>query len=320
MVVSSDDAVDTIRNTEGLKEAVLACSSYCRSEQTQRWLRYPGKMAQWLWRRFRRDSNRGESPTTRRPFIEAAAVSDDLAGQVQGTANQVLAAIGFNQWVPKIPGQKGLRLLVLDGGGSRGLASITIVNALVEELGIEVADSFDMIAGTSTGGIIAFLVGLLRETSQKALIRYNQLIKQIFVKSALMGPLMLLTTASYDETPFMSILSDILGESVMLDSRADPAVPLVFCVTSKMSSTPTHIALFRNYNYAGGELKDPFVVEPLYAREDLDLPLDLEHELIRNNAPHRREQPKNRMQGTKLSTEASRHPGTWYSENAFYSF
>jgi hypothetical protein len=53
-----------------------------------------------------------------RPFIEAASVQDGLSGQVRGTANQLLAAIGYNQWFPKIPGQKGLRILCFDGGGT----------------------------------------------------------------------------------------------------------------------------------------------------------------------------------------------------------
>ena len=48
-----------------------------------------------------------------------------------------------------------------------------------------------------------------------------------------------------NEAPLMGVLSRILGDSSMLDSRADPTVPLVFAVSSKMSSTPTHVSLFR---------------------------------------------------------------------------
>jgi hypothetical protein len=40
-----------------------------------------------------------------RPFMQAAAIQNNLDGQVQRTANQILAAIGYNRWVPKIPGQ-----------------------------------------------------------------------------------------------------------------------------------------------------------------------------------------------------------------------
>jgi predicted acylesterase/phospholipase RssA len=311
MVVASDDAVSAIRDTHGLSPAILECSSYARKEQTRRWLRYPGEIVKWTWRRLK-SGGKKRSENIRRPFLEAATLTNDLNGQVQRSSNQILAAIGYNKWVPKIPGQKGLRILCLDGGGSRGMAAITAVNFIMETVdnGADVADSFDMIVGTSTGGIIAFLVGLQRETSAQALIRYQHLIDKIFVKSALSTPLMLFTTATYDESHFMSILMNILGEKTMLDSRADPATPLVCCLTSKMSSTPTHVALFRNYNYAAGELADPFTIDPDAARADLDLPLELEHETIRKGFYVRRKTKTVKAPGKKIGT-ASRHPGSF---------
>ncbi len=60
----------------------------------------------------------------------------------------------------------------------------------------------------------------------------------------------------------------------MLSSRADPRVPLVFAISSKMSSTPTQICLFRNYNYGGGEMRDTFVEDPIEAKKELDLELE----------------------------------------------
>jgi hypothetical protein len=110
----------------------------------------------------------------------------------------------------------------------------------------------------------------------------------------------------------MDILSEILGDNSMLDSRADPTVPLVFAVTSKMSSTPTHVVLFRNYNYASGELPDSFTVDPEQARAGLDLPLELEEELARFTLTRRgRYEDKKFITGTKLSRDASRYPGTF---------
>jgi len=139
--------------------------------------------------------------------------------------------------------------------------------------------------------------------------RYQQLIKQIFIKSALSTPMMLFTTASYDEVYFMDILVRILKENSMLDSRADPAVPLVCALTSKMSSTPTHVALFRNYNYAGGEMSDPFTIDPEKARGSLDLPLELEHEVIRRGQ-YQQQKTKAASPGSK-SGSGSRHPGSF---------
>ena len=91
-------------------------------------------------------------------------VEPGLTGQLQQNANKLLAAIGHNEWIPKLPGQLGLRVLCLDGGGTRGIAAVTSLRHLVKAMdGVEVCDAFDMIVGTSTGAIVAFLVGLRRE-------------------------------------------------------------------------------------------------------------------------------------------------------------
>lgn len=66
-------------------------------------------------------------------------------------------------------------------------------------------------------------------------------------------------------------MGEILRDNSMLASRADPRVPLVFAISSKMSSTPTQLCLFRNYNYNGGEKEDAFVQDPIEARKELDL-------------------------------------------------
>ncbi len=118
MTCASDSAVDAIRSTAGLQDALLAHSSYARKERRRRWMRYPGEKIKSMWlakRKIRQkiSSNTSESKQPekkrRQPFIEAASLQNNLNGRIKGTANQVLAAIGYNEWVPKIPGQKGLR-------------------------------------------------------------------------------------------------------------------------------------------------------------------------------------------------------------------
>lgn len=52
------------------------------------------------------------------------------------------------------------QILSLDGGGIKGLFSAAILAHLEEDLNINVSDYFDLIVGTSTGGIIALGLGL----------------------------------------------------------------------------------------------------------------------------------------------------------------
>jgi len=321
MACASDSAVDVIRSTEGLKDVLLIHSSYAPKERRRRWMRYPGEKlkSMWLAKRKIRQQNSSKASVTekpkkkrRQPFIEAASLQNNLNGRIQGTANQILAAIGYNEWVPKIPGQKGLRILCLDGGGSRGMTSVVAMKCMVDSLGgMEVADCFDLVVGTSTGAIIAFLVGLNRETSEQAVERYDILIEKIFTKSAFSTPMLLFTTASYDESTFMDILTDTFGDNTMLDSRANPAVPFVFGVTSKMSSNPTHVSLFRNYNYNGGEQPDPFVIRPDDARENLDLSLNDEGKNIRLNTYPKKKGIVQPAPGTITPHNGSRHPGSF---------
>lgn len=59
------------------------------------------------------------------------------------------------------PGSQGrYQILSLDGGGIKGIFSAGVLAAIEEDLNITVADHFDLIAGTSTGGIIAIGLGL----------------------------------------------------------------------------------------------------------------------------------------------------------------
>ena len=176
------------------------------------------------------------------------------------TCNKILAAIGYNEFIPKRPGQKGLRILTLDGGGSKGVATISVLKKLVEKLGGgELSDHFDMIAGTSTGAIIAFLVGLRRESIMAAERRYSELIGKIFKKGSLASTKMIFTTASYSHEPFQEILQEVLGDVTMIDSRGDQNVPMVFAVASKMSYNPARISVFRNYNYRVRGGRDSFL-------------------------------------------------------------
>ena len=47
------------------------------------------------------------------------------------------------------------QILSLIGGGIRGAFITSFLNELESRLGHRIADSFDLIAGTSTGGIVA---------------------------------------------------------------------------------------------------------------------------------------------------------------------
>ena len=52
------------------------------------------------------------------------------------------------------------QILSIDGGGIRGIFSAALLAAIEEDEDVRITDHFDLIAGTSTGGIIAIALGL----------------------------------------------------------------------------------------------------------------------------------------------------------------
>ncbi|KAJ7831042.1 hypothetical protein B0H13DRAFT_1915667 [Mycena leptocephala] len=95
------------------------------------------------------------------------------------------------------PGTPGLRLLSLelsyswshpDGGGIRGLSMLIILEDLMLKLKVAEdlpdvpcpCDYFDLIGGTSTGGLIALMLGRLRMSVKDAVKAYGELSKEVF--------------------------------------------------------------------------------------------------------------------------------------------
>ncbi|TFY59899.1 hypothetical protein EVJ58_g5479 [Rhodofomes roseus] len=74
-----------------------------------------------------------------------------------------------------------LRLLSLDGGGVRGISSLQILKRLFRgDENARPCEVFDMMAGTSTGGLIAIMLGRLRMTIGQCIDVYQKLSGEIF--------------------------------------------------------------------------------------------------------------------------------------------
>jgi predicted acylesterase/phospholipase RssA len=81
---------------------------------------------------------------------------------------------------------EGLFLLSLDGGGVRGLSSLMVLKRIMEAIEPDnpprPCDYFDMIGGTSTGGLIAIMLGRMRLTIDECITAYSELAPKAFAK------------------------------------------------------------------------------------------------------------------------------------------
>lgn len=93
--------------------------------------------------------------------------------------------------------------MVTDGGGIRGLSSLLILKDLMRYINesivtleppeagsasqeeIQPHDIFNLVAGTSTGGLIAIMLGKLGMTVDECILAYEQLASDIFGKKHL---------------------------------------------------------------------------------------------------------------------------------------
>ncbi|KAJ8902057.1 hypothetical protein NDN08_006465 [Rhodosorus marinus] len=179
-------------------------------------------------------------------------------GETEGTARsarRTLAILGVNSWTPRVPGQKGLRVLSIDGGGTRALMTFEALKHLKKITGCEIHEMFDVIGGTSTGAIIAGALGVMKKPVEEVEALYRELITKIFAKHPLNSSKMLFTRAYYDTSVFEQLLQRECGDLRLLDSTMDGKGPKVFAVSAVLTPQRTVLAhVFRNYTYpADGE-------------------------------------------------------------------
>lgn len=122
------------------------------------------------------------------------------------------------------------QILSLDGGGIRGLFSAAILACLENDLEIRIADHFDLITGTSTGGIIALGLGAGLRPSQ-ILEFYQQEGPGIFGYAQRSGLREILWKArqlvasKFDARPLETALKKVFGDKLLGDSQKRLVIP-----------------------------------------------------------------------------------------------
>jgi len=185
-------------------------------------------------------------------------------GGAEGTvapAPLPLTPLLFQAAVSQRGGARGVRILSIDGGGTRGLVALQLLRGLEKSLNLEgrpLASAFDLICGTSTGSIIAYLLGTVGFSVDVVEALYLELSRRAFTKKGLRVGV---GTPSYSAAAFAELLQEQLGGLRMLDAalltrRAQEGDggggPHVFCVSACVSTTPPLPYLFRTYTHAPG--------------------------------------------------------------------
>ncbi len=167
---------------------------------------------------------------------------------------------GLNKKTKQIMTKK-IKILSIDGGGIRGIIPATVLKAVEEKSQKPISQLFDLIAGTSTGGIIALGLNIKNGEQSKysagdLLNLYNQFGTDIFASNwwRKIGTGFNWLDPKYSNNPIEKVLDDYFGEQKLSDTITDVLIPAYeierrvswFFKTTKAKVNPTDDFLLKD--------------------------------------------------------------------------
>ncbi|XP_047957981.1 phospholipase A I-like isoform X2 [Salvia hispanica] len=184
--------------------------------------------------------------------------------------NEILRRAIRGRQIPK----RGLRILTMDGGGMKGLATVKMLKEIEKGTGKQIHELFDLICGTSTGGMLAVALGIKSMSLEKCEEIYKELGKLVFAepvfkeneaatwrekldqlyKSSSQSFRVVVHGSKHSADQFEKLLKEMCAEEDgdLLIESAVKKVPKVFVVSTLVSVAPAQPFIFRNYQYPVG--------------------------------------------------------------------
>lgn len=124
------------------------------------------------------------------------------------------------------PSVDRFQILALDGGGAKALFTAHMLARLEQDVGVSITDSFDLIAGTSAGGIVALALGA-GLTPSEIVGHYEELVKAVFpaARRRFWRRPRQLTAPIYDDDALRNALTKVLGDRLLGDSAKRLVIP-----------------------------------------------------------------------------------------------
>jgi len=146
------------------------------------------------------------------------------------------------------------RILSIDGGGMKGLFSLAFLSTIEEIIKSKISNYFDLIVGTSTGGIIALGIGL-GFTTEQILDLYSKHGTQIFPREKISSAYRSFNNLfhpKYNNKKFESILIDFFNKYNLGNSKNRLVIPSFNPATGDvyLFKTAHHIRFVQDYKLA----------------------------------------------------------------------
>ncbi|XP_042422913.1 phospholipase A I-like isoform X1 [Zingiber officinale] len=208
--------------------------------------------------------------------------------RVNKAAARALAILGENENLRRAikgrpVGKQGLRILSMDGGGMKGLATVQMLKQIEQGTGKRIHEMFDLICGTSTGGMLAVALGIKLMTLEQCEDIYKELGKLVFAepvpkdneaaswrekldqlfKSSSQSFRVVVHGSKHSADQFERLLKEMCADEDgdLLIESAVKSIPKVVVMSTLVSVTPAQPFVFRNYQYPAGTLETPLGME-----------------------------------------------------------
>ncbi|KAH8635555.1 hypothetical protein IG631_10956 [Alternaria alternata] len=154
------------------------------------------------------------------------------------------------------PEHAGVRLLCLDGGGVRGIVELEVLRAIQNQIGdrIPIQAFFDLIMGTSTGGIIALAMVAKSWSLRRCSDKFRSLCNTAFTPRALHSiPFLkhlitLRLTSKYSTGPFRETLKQNFGEEHLFGNYGERTYVNTKVAVTATDKTGSKAIIIANYS------------------------------------------------------------------------
>ena len=149
---------------------------------------------------------------------------------------------------PVIDGDSRFQVLSLDGGGVRGIFTAGVLAGIEEDIGHPVLDHFDLVVGTSAGGITALALGA-GMSPREIVDFYVREAPNIFPGPARWRRIRQVLVAKYSQSGLERALRRAFGHKLLGDSSVPLVVPAYNLGENDVYifKTPHHLRLKRDW-------------------------------------------------------------------------
>lgn len=156
------------------------------------------------------------------------------------------------------------KILTIDGGGIKGVFAAAFLSSIEESLGEPLVDYFDLIAGTSTGGIIALSLGM--GIPAKDILDFYKMHGPEIFKGSPLTLLRWIRRAKYDKAPLEAALVKVFGNRLLGESRTRLVIPSLDFETGEVHifKTAHHERFVRDYKERAVDVALATAAAPTY--------------------------------------------------------